>query len=230
MIRQPLSVFFPVYNEEASLKNVINQAIKVLGKTTPKWEIVIIDDGSTDNSLKNGAELAKKNPRVRVISMENKGYGGALKMGFESAKYDLVIYTDSDGQFDFQEISKFLGASNSSDAVWGFRLKRNDPFVRSVLSKTWSLSLLLLFGLRLKDVNCGFKLIKKSAYLHLGKLNSDRGGMINAELAVRLKEKGFKITEVGVHHFPRKFGVPTGGSLIVAIHSYIDLLKLWLGS
>lgn len=230
MIQKPLSVFFPVYNEEAIIKEVVEKSIKVLKKNSKKWEITIVDDGSTDNSLNVIKALAKEYKNIRFISTNNRGYGGALKTGFSSAKYDLVVYIDADNQFDFSEVSKFLEIANSSDAIWGFRLKRNDPLFRSILSKTWSLSLFLLFGLKLKDVNCGFKMIKKSAYLKLGNLSSERGGMINAELAVRLKEKGFSIAEVGVHHFPRKSGIPTGGSLKVALHSYLDLIKLWLGS
>lgn len=229
MIKPSLSVFFPVYNEEATLKHVVKSAVEVLKKSKARWEIIIINDGSTDNSKAIATGLAIKYANIRVVSQNNEGYGSALMTGFAEAKNDLIVYTDSDGQFDFRQLERFLLAARNAAAVWGYREKRNDPFFRSILSKTWLVSLRMLFGLKLRDVNCGFKLVKRTAYTQIKPLTSKRGGMINAELAIKLKEKGFKISEVGVVHFPRQSGVATGGSLKVALSSYYDLLKLWLG-
>lgn len=223
-----LSVFFPCYNEEETLENTVKKAVPVLQKLKLDWEILIINDGSTDKTAEVAAKLAEQNSRIGVINHENnKGYGEALKSGFYNAKYDTVVYNDGDGQFDFSEVKKFLEKIDETDLIIGYREKRADNPTRTLFAKGWAFSLFLFFGLNLKDVDCGFKMIKASVLEKIPRLQSKRGGMINAELVIKAKRYGFKITQVGVSHYPRTAGKPTGANIRVIISSYIDLLKLW---
>lgn len=223
-----LSVFFPCYNEAENLPNTVEKAIKVLETLKLNWEILIINDGSTDNTKEVAEELAGKNSRIRVINHpKNLGYGEALKSGFYNAKNDVIVYNDADGQFDFSQVSDFLEKIEDYDLLIGFRIKRKDHILRTIFKKGWQASLLLFFGLTLKDVDCGFKMIRKSVLNKIPKLQSSRGAMINAELAIKAKKFGFRVGQVGVNHYPRKFGKPTGANINVIAKSYLDLIMLW---
>lgn len=223
-----LSVFFPCFNEEGNIESTVKKAVAVLEKLGLEYEITIVNDGSKDKTGEIADHLAKNNSRIKVIHHEkNLGYGEALKSGFYSAKYDTIVYTDGDGQFDFSEITKFLEKIEDNDLVIGYRIKRQDPYLRILFKKGWKLSLLTVFGLTLKDVDCGFKMIRKKVLEKIPHLESQRGAMINAELAIKTKKAGFKVAQVGVNHYPRLSGKPTGASPKVVIGSYLDLLRLW---
>ena len=223
-----ISVFFPVYNEEGNIESTVKKSVAVLEKLGLKYEITIVNDGSKDKTGEIADHLAKNNYRIKVIHHEkNLGYGEALKSGFYSAKYDTICYTDGDGQFDFSQVTKFLEKIKDNDLVIGYRIKRQDPFLRILFKKGWKLSLLTFFGLTLKDVDCGFKMIKRKVLEKIPHLESTRGAMINAELAIKTKIAGFKVTQVGVNHYPRLSGKPTGATPQVVIKSYLDLLKFW---
>ncbi len=223
-----LSVFFPLVNEEGNVSETVERAIKVLEKLKLKYEILLINDGSKDRTGQIIDELASKNPKIRVIHhAQNLGYGEALKSGFYNAKYETIVYTDGDGQFDFSEVTKFLESIKENDLVIGYRIKRQDPFFRILFKKGWSLSLFTMFGLTLKDVDCGFKMTKRAVLEKIPHLESQRGAMINAELAIKAKKFGFKVGQVGVNHYPRLKGIPTGASLNVIIRSFVDLFRLW---
>lgn len=223
-----LSVFFPCINEEGSIENNVGRAEKVLKQLKVSYEIIIIDDGSTDYTGKIADKLAKENSNIRIIHhSKNLGYGEALKSGFYNARYSTVVYTDGDGQFDFSEVTKFLEKMEDHDLVIGYRIKRQDSILRRFFGKGWRLTLFVFFGLTLKDVDCGFKMISKKVLEKISHLESSRGAMINAELAIKTKKAGFKIAEVGVNHFPRLCGKPTGANLKVIIKSYTDLVMLW---
>ncbi len=223
-----LSVFFPAYNEEANLERTVEKTIGVLKKIAAQWEVIIVNDGSSDKTLEVAQKLEKHYPNIRVVShKKNLGYGEALKSGFYNAKYDVIAYTDSDGQFDFSESSKFIEKLDTADLIVGYRIKRQDPFFRLLFAKGWALSLFTLFGLKLRDVDCGFKMIKRRVLEQIPHLESKRGGMINAELAIKAKKFGFSVVEVGVNHYPRLAGRPTGANIKVIIQSYIDLFKIW---
>jgi glycosyltransferase involved in cell wall biosynthesis len=223
-----LSVFFPAYNEEQNIAVTVTKAVAFLKTLKIPWEIIVVNDGSKDRTAEVVSELIKKNPALRLVSQENGGYGKALRAGFENAKFEWVTYTDSDGQFDFSEAQKLMDLADTCDAVWGFRIKRRDNLKRNILARIWGLSVRLLFGLQLRDTDCGFKLIRMSAIKKVLPLVSTRGAMINAELAIKLKRAGFKIGEVGVNHFPRSAGQQGGASLPVAVKSYLELFKLWV--
>ena len=223
-----VSVFFPCINEEGNIENIVGRAEEVLRKLRVKYEIIIIDDGSSDQTGQIADKLSRENSNIRVIHhSQNLGYGEALKSGFYNARYNIIVYTDGDGQFDFSEVTKFLEKIKDHDIVIGYRIKRQDPFIRKLFGKGWRLTLLTFFGLTLKDVDCGFKMVRKEVLEKIPRLESQRGAMINAELAIKAKKYGFREAQVGVRHSPRLSGKPTGANLKVIIKSYIDLIRLW---
>ncbi len=224
-----LSVFFPAYNEEGNIARTTEKAVEVLEKLDlDNYEVIIINDGSKDRTSEIGHKLAESNKHVRVVDQENGGYGMALRGGFKAAKYEWIVYTDGDGQFDFSEITKFLEKAKSNDYIIGYRIKRNDPFYRLIFAKIWALSVFFLFWIWVRDIDGGFKMINKRVLDKIPPLKSTRGAMINAELLIKTKKFGFKIAQVGVNHFPRLAGKPTGANIKVIIQSYLELFKLWL--
>lgn len=227
MFKGRLSVFFPTYNEEENITQTVTKAVDVLKKLRITWEIIVVDDGSKDQTPQIADRLAKAILGVRVIHQANGGYGKALRTGFDHAKYDWIVYTDADGQFDFTEVDKFLEQTDKADVIYGYRIKRQDPPQRLLFAKGWAISVWLFFGLWLKDIDCGFKMLSSKAVKEISPLISTRGGMINAEIAIKSKRAGLKIAQVGVHHYPRKAGSPTGASLKVILTSYLNLLQLW---
>ncbi|MDO8486501.1 MAG: glycosyltransferase family 2 protein [Candidatus Staskawiczbacteria bacterium] len=235
-----LSVFFPSFNEEKNIAVTVEKAKKVLENLKiKKWEILIIDDGSKDKTGEIADQLAKKDKQslkfspgsnyknIRVIHKTNGGYGTALRAGFSNAKYDWIVYTDADGQFDFSEVTKFLAKTDEADVIYAYKNKRSDHFIRTLTAKGWAFSLFLFFGLNIKDVDTGFKMVNRKVLEKIPALESSRGGMINAELVIKAKKYGFRITQVEINHYPRLFGNPTGVKLNVILQSYLDLLNLW---
>ncbi len=227
MVIDKLSVFFPAYNEEGNIKKTVEQAVDVLNKLKIEYEVIVVDDGSKDETSKIAQALADKNSNIRVISHErNLGYGSALKTGFSAAKYPWVAFADSDGQFDFSEISLLIDQVDNADLVLGYRISRADSFSRKVFTFGWSMLARVLLGLDVKDYSCGFKLIKKEVFEKVQPLQGEEK-VTQIEFLVKAKRLGFKIVEVGLHHYPRKFGTPTGAKLMVVFKSLLDLFKLW---
>lgn len=222
-----LSVFFPVHNEEKNIPITLEKALAVLKKLPlKKYEVILVENGSSDKSPQVVDTLAKKYPNVKAVHLKVGGYGYALRAGFEHAKYDWVVYTDADGQFDFSEVDKFLKKTDSADVIYGYKIKRSDNFFRVLAAKGWAFSLFLFFGLRIKDVDTGFKMVGSHVLKKISPLESTVGGMINAELAIKAQNAGFKIAQVPIHHFSRLTGSSTGVRPKVIIKSYIDLLNL----
>ncbi len=225
-----LSVFFPAYNEEKNIKSTIEKAKKVLVNLDIVWEILVIDDGSKDRTGEVADGFSRFDEKIRVVHHNpNRGYGGALKSGFENAKYEWVAFTDSDGQFDFSEITKFIEKQKqeNADLVLGIRMHRADPFIRTVFTFVWSKMLpRILLGLRVTDYSCGFKLIRKKVYTEVLPLIGEEK-VTQIEMLTKAQRKGFKFAEVEVHHYPRKFGHQTGANLKVVLKSMRDLLTLW---
>jgi len=222
-----LSVFFPAYNEERNIKDTVVKTVKVLKKVVDRWEIVVINDGSTDKTGEIVKNLARQNKNIRLITHKiNKGYGATLKTGISSCKYPLICYLDSDGQFDFSEIKKFLTKINKTDLVIGYRVKRTDKLYRRILAKILWLANWILFGLSVKDVDCGFKLFKKEVIDKIGKLVTE-SAITETEFIVRAKRAGFKITQVGVKHYSRANGEQSGGKLKVIAKAGWEGIKLW---
>lgn len=225
-----LSLFFPAYNEEGNAKETILKAKKVLLKTAKKWEIIVVNDGSKDKTREIVESLSNEDERIRVINHDiNKGYGGAFKSGLYNAKYNWITFTDIDGQFDFSEIDKFIEKQKetNADLVIGYYKKRQVSKFKILTSKLWEFVVYMLFGLHVKDIDCGFKLISKKVIDKISKLESERGAFISSEFLIKAKRAGFKIAEIPVTHYPRLQGKGTGRDIKVIIKSFVDLFRLW---
>lgn len=225
-----LSVFLPAYNEEGNIKNTILSTKKVLDTAFDEWELIIVNDGSVDKTKEIAEESSNEDKRIKVISHQvNSGYGVSLQTGFYNSKYDWIAFIDSDGQFDFSEISKFVvkQEETSADLVIGYYKKRKVSLTKILTSKIWEAVIFLFFGLKVHDIDCGFKLISKRVIESIPHLESERGAFISSELLIKAKKKGFKFAEVPITHYPRLSGEGTGRKLNVIIKSFIDLFKLW---
>lgn len=225
-----ISVFLPTYNEEENIAGVIHKTSDFLNKTDFKWELLVINDGSNDATGEEVKKLSLKDPRIKLINhQKNMGYGAALSTGFYSSKYSWIAFIDSDGQFDFSEIINFTEKQKQTgaDLVIGYYKKRQVSAIKKITSKLWELSVFILFGLTVHDIDCGFKLISKEVIIKIPRLESQRGAFISSELLIKAKKAGFKIVEVPVTHYPRVRGTGTGRRLNVIIKSFVDLLRLW---
>jgi glycosyltransferase involved in cell wall biosynthesis len=222
-----LSIFFPFWNEEKNIKKVVKNAIIVACKIAEKWEIIMVDDGSSDRTVKIAQKLAATDSRLRLIRHDpNRGYGAALKEGLSNSRYDLIVFTDGDGQFDFSEVSKFLGKIDNADMVIGYRGKRRDHPLRHflmILLKIWDL---ILFGFYFKDIDCGFKMFKKESLRLIMPLMSE-GAMITTEILAKAKKANLKINQVKVTHYPRLYGDQSGGNFRVIWRAIKESLSLW---
>lgn len=223
-----LSIFFPFWNEEKNVEPVVTKAIEVAKKVASKWEIIVVDDGSSDKTFQKGKELAKKYPNVQVVSHSpNRGYGAALKEGFLHAKYEYIVFTDGDGQFDFSEVSSFIEKIPTCDMVIGFRKQRKDKLVRHILMNLLRIWDFVFFRFFFKDIDCGFKMFSRSALEKIMPLRSE-GAMITTEILARAKRKKLKIIEIEVTHYPRQFGVQTGANIQVIVRAVLESFILWL--
>ena len=226
-----LSVFFPCYNEGKNIQGTINKALPIIKKITKKWEILIINDGSKDNTGEVALRIQKKHPKnIRIITHRpNRGYGAAFKSGFYQSRYPWIVFTDADGQFDFHDIYSLLKKQKSTkaDLVIGYYLGRKVPFYRIWGSKVWQLAVFILFGLKVRDIDCGFKLVRKKVIDTIPKLEAERGPFISSEFLIKAKKSGFKIVEQGVSHFSRQNGQATGADLNVILAGLKDLIRLW---
>lgn len=222
-----LSVFMPAFNEEENIRKTVENVDGVLRTLELKnYETVVVDDGSKDKTAEIVKTISVNNKKVRLIShTKNLGYGRALITGFESSIYNWVAFVDSDGQFDFSEIKKFLELTGSADLILGFRLNRADPFQRRIFTWGWKMLAMLILGLNVKDYSCGFKLIKKQVFESVLPILSEEK-VTQIEMLIKAKRQGYKFAEVGVRHYRRMHGVPTGAKLSVVLKSFIDLIKL----
>jgi glycosyltransferase involved in cell wall biosynthesis len=225
-----LSVFLPAFNEETTIESVALTVRGILQDIADGWELIIVNDGSVDATGKIVSWLERKDRRIRAINHKtNEGYGASLKSGFYASKYPWIAFMDSDGQFDFAEIPNFIKKQKETgaDLVIGYYRKRRVGAFKIFTSKMWELAVFLLFGLKVRDVDCGFKFISKKVIDEIPKLESERGAFISSELLIKAKKRGFKIVEIPVTHYPRKAGGGTGRNLNVILRSFTDLFKLW---
>jgi glycosyltransferase involved in cell wall biosynthesis len=220
-----LSIVLPAYNEEANIEAAVSGATSVASRHCTDHEIIVVDDGSADMTAAIVAKLAVEDPRIRLVQHEvNQGYGGALKSGFLAATMDLVFFTDSDNQFDLDELAVFIDLIQSVDVVAGYRIKRRDPFFRRLNARAWNYLVRALFYVPVRDIDCAFKLFRREVFDGL-ELNSV-GAMVNTELMVKLGRSGYRVVEVGVHHFPRTAGKPQGASIKVIIRAFSELRRM----
>jgi len=221
-----ISIFFPAYNEAENIKETVLKAKKVIEPIFSDFEIIIVNDGSADRTGEIAEELAKKDRRIKVVHHpKNLGYGAALVSGFNASQKDLVFFTDCDLQFDISEIKKLLKYIPEYDVVIGYRSPRRDSFMRLVNAWGWKWLNRFLFDLKVKDIDCAFKLFKKEAIKSI-EIKS-RGAMISAEMLIKLFQKGCKIKEVPVRHLPRKTGFPTGAKPKVILRAFYELFKMF---
>ncbi|MCL4353603.1 glycosyltransferase family 2 protein [Patescibacteria group bacterium] len=224
---ESLSVFFPFWNEEMNIEKVVKKAIPVAERLAKRWEIIMVDDGSSDKTLEIAKSMARSNKNLVVVRSEkNRGYGGALKEGFKKARYELVVFTDGDGQFDIAQLPRFLDKIKEADIVIGYREKRFDhPFRHFLMNllKVWDF---VFFGFYFKDIDCGFKLFKKKAVDKIMPLSSE-GAMITTEILAKAKRAELKIVQVKVSHYPRHYGNQSGGNVRVIVRAILETFKLW---
>ena len=220
-----ISVFFPCYNEQENVARTVQQALSVLEKLNADFEVIIVDDGSSDRTGRIADEIAASNDRVKVVHHQNNlGYGAALKSGFKEAQKQLVFYTDGDGQFDISEMPLLLPLIEKYDIVSCFRLNRQDNLLRRINGFCWTKLVCVLFGLKVRDIDCAFKLYKRKIFDNI-KLSST-GALIDAEILARAVRKGYSLTQKGVHHYPRTAGEQTGANFRVISRAFKELLKL----
>jgi glycosyltransferase involved in cell wall biosynthesis len=225
-----ISVFLPAYNEAENIKPVILRVKDVLEKVADTWEIIVVNDGSKDKTAEILSNLSEKDKRIRIIThLENRGYGASLRSGFYASKYKWIAFIDSDGQFDFVEIDKFIEKQKDTgaDLVIGYYKERKVSLSKKITSKVWEMFVYILFGLKVQDIDCGFKMISKKVIETIPHLESERGAFITSELLIKAKRSKFKFAEVPITHYPRTKGEGTGRKLNVIIKSFVDLLKLW---
>jgi len=220
-----ITVFFPCYNEAANISELVNKTLAILNKLTSDFEIVIVDDGSTDGTGKVIDTLAADIDSVKAVHHEkNLGYGAALQSGFKAATKELVFYTDGDGQFDVGEMPALLGLMRQYDIVSCYRLNRQEGLIRKLNGWAWTKLVCRMFGMKIKDIDCGFKLFKRSIFDNI-EIRST-GALIDAEILARAARKGYTVTQAGVHHYPRKTGEQSGANLSVIFRAFKELLKL----
>ena len=223
-----LSYFFPAHNEEANLEGLVREALTTLPTLAEAFEIIVVDDGSRDATGRLADELAAANPGVvRAVHHEiNQGYGAALRSGFRAARHDHVAYTDGDRQFrvaDLERLIERLAAEDRPDAVVGYRIRRADPLVRTVYARLYRLANRIFFGLRIRDVDCACKLFRRAA---LDGIAVESGGaFFSAELLIKLEAAGRAVVEVGVPHYPRTAGSPTGAKPSVVLRAVRDFVN-----
>ncbi len=227
-----LSYFFPAHNEEANVRGLVDEALLTLPGLATTFEIVIVDDGSRDDTPRIADELAGAHPEVRAVHHPtNLGYGAALRSGFAAARFANIAFTDGDRQFKVADLGLLIDrlGEGTVDAVVGYRIRRADPLARTVYARLYRLANRIFFGLTVRDVDCACKLFRRAA---LEGVNVESGGaFLSAELLIKLRARGRRLAEVGVPHYPRIAGSPTGAKPAVVLRAVRDFwllrLRLW---
>ncbi|MHB8340923.1 MAG: glycosyltransferase family 2 protein [Mycobacteriales bacterium] len=223
---QSLSVVLPAFNEAANIDLAVQRVLEVVGPMVVDLEVVVVDDGSADATAELALDLARRDPRVRLVSHPaNYGYGEALRTGFRSATKELVFFTDADNQFDVAELAGFLPHISYADVVVGYRVNRQDPLFRRVNALGWNYLVRALFYVPVRDIDCAFKLFRRSVF-DLVDLESV-GAMVNTELMVKVGRSGAAVVELGVHHYPRRAGKARGASPRVIATAFIELMRAY---
>lgn len=233
MVNKSISVFLPALNEEENIKSCVLLVKKYLSRRFQDYEILVIANGSTDNTEKEALRLAKKDKHIIVVNDKKIGYGVALRSGFTNSSKDLIFYTDADNQFSIENMDKLLPLLKTYDIVSGYRVNRQDPPMRIFIAYVYNMLIRILFNLDIRDIDASFKLYKKKVFEKM-KLKSNTG-LIDAEVLIKAKKLGFSIGQVGVRHYPRTKGKTVYGmgrrntfvrpSVIIKI--LWEIKKLW---
>lgn len=222
-----LSVFFPAYNDSGTIASLVISALQAARELTPDFEIIIVNDGSADATAEIADELARTYPQVRVVHHQrNRGYGGALRSGFAAATRDLVFYTDGDAQYDPKEMTVLWQAfADDVDLVNGYKISRSDPLHRIVIGRIYHHTVRLLFGLKVRDVDCDFRLLRRSIFERVQLEKSS--GVICLEMMKKIQDAGYRIAEVPVHHYHRAYGKSQFFNFRRLFKTAVDVARLW---
>jgi glycosyltransferase involved in cell wall biosynthesis len=223
-----LSVFFPAYNDSGTIASLVIAARKAARAVTPDFEIIVINDGSADSTAEIADELAATYPEVRVIHhVQNRGYGGALRGGFAAATKDLIFYTDGDAQYDPAELTALWpGMTDEVDMVNGYKISRSDPLHRIIIGRIYHHTVKILFGLKVRDVDCDFRLMRRSIF---DRVRLERNsGVICLEMMKKIQDAGFRIAEVPVHHYHRAYGRSQFFNFRRLFRTAVDVAHLWV--
>ena len=227
-MKPSLSIFFPAYNDAGTIASLAIVAAMTAQKITDDYEVIVVDDGSPDHTGELLDEMARHFSWLKVVHHgKNRGYGGALRTGFETASKELVFYTDGDAQYDPRELTALYKAfAPDVDFVNGYKIGRSDPLHRIVIGRVYHTFVKLAFGLRLRDVDCDFRLMRKEVFKKVALTRNS--GVICVELMKKVQDHGFRIAEVPVHHFHRSYGKSQFFNVPRVGRTLIDLMKLWL--
>lgn len=226
---ESISIFIPVYNEEKNIDIIVPKLLAVAGSITDNFEILLINDGSSDGSREKILYWVKNNSKIKIINHENNlGYGQALRSGFSNAEKDFVFYTDADMPVDLNSLNTVIPFIKNYDLVIGYRINRNDTLRRYIYSKIYNFLLTLLLNVKVNDANFSFKCIRKEA---LRKCNlKAKSVFIDGELLAEAVRNGCSIKEIPIVYIPRKHGKSNFDSLKPAIHTMRELIKYWLSN
>jgi glycosyltransferase involved in cell wall biosynthesis len=220
-----LSVVLPCFNEEANVSQAVGQALAAARLVSSRYEVIVVDDGSSDGTAEVAARLAAVDHDVRlVVHPENRGYGTALRSGIEAARMPWVLLTDADLQFDFRQVEDFLPFTDSYDLIVGNRVTRRDPVSRRANAAAWNWLMRRMFALPVHDVDCAFKLVRRDVLEDVDLVAS--GAMISTEMIVKALQTGARVKELDVSHRPRVAGEQSGASPRVIWRAFGELVQL----
>lgn len=225
--RPSITAFFPAFNDAGTIGSMVVSAIETLEAVTDDYEVIVVENGSTDYTVQVLESLAEHYPRLRVLTHRQPlGYGGALRVGFASATKDLIFYTDGDAQYDPRELTLLLPAMRDDiDIVNGWKIDRSDPLHRKIIGRVYHHTVKLLFGFKLRDVDCDFRLIRREVF-DVVELESD-SGTICLELVKKLQDAGYRFAEVPVHHYHRTYGESQFFNFPRLWRTGVQLIQLW---
>jgi glycosyltransferase involved in cell wall biosynthesis len=223
-----LSIFFPAYNDSGTIASLVIAARRTAARLSADFEIIVVNDGSSDSTREIADELARTYPEVRVVHHQrNRGYGGALRSGFLEARKDLIFYTDGDAQYDPAELEVLWNRFGADvDLVNGYKISRSDPWHRIVIGRVYHHTVKLLFGLRVRDVDCDFRLLRRSVFDRVALEHNS--GVICLEMMKKIQDAGFRIAEVPVHHYHRSFGRSQFFNVRRLVRTAVDVAMLWV--
>ena len=222
-----ISLVLPAYNEADNIEPMIEEAAPALEANADDYEIVVVDDGSADDTAGVTRRVMEQNPRVRLVQHPvNQGFGAAVFGGFTNATKDWIFYTDADRQFVLGELERFVPFMDQADLIAGYRAPRRDPFLRVLYGKGWSMLCTLTFGYTVRDVDCGFKLFRREIIEELASSIASRGATFSIEWLVRAKRAGYRFVELPVTHRPRLTGSQTGANIDVIVRAFRELARV----
>jgi glycosyltransferase involved in cell wall biosynthesis len=222
-----LSVFFPAYNEEENVEKMCSSLKKILPQVAEDFEIIIVNDGSKDRTKEIADRLAQEDDHIWTVHHEkNLGYGAAVQSGIKACRKEVLFFTDGDGQFDVSQLSQFVPHISNHDGVIGYRLIRRDPLIRKLNAWAWNRLVRLLFGLKVRDIDCAFKVFHRKVFE--GMQLESSGNMISAEMLIKIKARGCRLQERGVVHSPRLAGRQTGADLRVILKAFKELFHFYV--